>query len=59
MKAKIIGKKDGFEVEIPAFYDPFFKTIAFGPVVVPLSEAGLYLNALYGADLVDVVPYEN
>jgi hypothetical protein len=59
MKAKIIGKKDGFEVEVPAVYDPFFKTLAFGSVVVPLKEVGLYLNLIYGVDLVRVVPCEN
>jgi hypothetical protein len=59
MKAKIIGKKDGFEVEVPAVYDPFFKTLAFGAVIVPIKEVSFYLNLLYGADLVDVVLCEN
>jgi len=59
MNAKIIGKKGGFEIEVPAVYDPFFKTLAFGPVIVPIKEVKFYLNLLYGADLVDVVPCEN
>ena len=59
MKAKIIGKRGDFEVEVPAVYDPFFKTLAFGAVVVPLKEVGYYLNLIYGVELVDVVPYEN